>query len=92
MPDLDLGIGDPGRFRPGGYPGCADRRGQGRQYGAALVLGARTFGWVEVSNGAVPQAIKVTDALGGSCLYVPITQDGRVVDSLGQPLDLEDCE
>ena len=40
----------------------------------------------------MPQAIKLTDALGRSCLYVPIMQDGRVVDSLGQALDLQDCE
>jgi hypothetical protein len=29
----------------------------------------------------MPQAIEVTDAEGRSCIYVPITQDGRVVDS-----------
>jgi hypothetical protein len=40
----------------------------------------------------MPQAVKLTDALGRSCLYVPVTQDGRVVDSLGQAFDLEDCE
>ena len=40
----------------------------------------------------MPQAIKLTDALGRSCLYVPITQDGRVVDGLGYALDPEDCE
>jgi hypothetical protein len=27
---------------------------------------------------------------GRSCIYVPITQDGKVVDSLGYTLDLED--
>ena len=32
-------------------------------------------------------AIKRTDAEGRSCIYVPISQDGRVVDS---QLDLED--
>ena len=40
----------------------------------------------------MPHAIKLTDALGRSCLYVPITQDGRVVDSLGYALDPEDSE
>ena len=40
----------------------------------------------------MPQAIKLTAALGRSCLYVPITQDGRVVDSLGHAFDPEDCE
>jgi len=30
---------------------------------------------------AMPQAIKLTDAEGRSCIYVPITQDGKVVDS-----------
>jgi hypothetical protein len=39
----------------------------------------------------MPHAIKLTDALGRSCLYVPITQDGRGVDSLGYALDPEDC-
>jgi hypothetical protein len=38
----------------------------------------------------MPQAIKLTDAVGRSCVYVPITQDGRVVDSQGHMLDLED--
>ena len=40
----------------------------------------------------MPQAIKLTDAMGRSCLYVPITQDGKVVDSLGHPADSEPCE
>jgi hypothetical protein len=31
----------------------------------------------------MPQAIKVVDAEGRSCIYVPITQDGKVVDSQG---------
>jgi hypothetical protein len=34
----------------------------------------------------MPQAIKITDADGRSCIYVPISQDGRVVDSLGASL------
>lgn len=38
----------------------------------------------------MPQAIKLTDAFGCSCIYVPITQDGRVVDSLGYASDPED--
>ncbi|MFL5239558.1 MAG: hypothetical protein ACJ8EL_18565 [Rhizomicrobium sp.] len=29
----------------------------------------------------MPQAIKLIDAAGRSCIYVPITQDGKVVDS-----------
>jgi hypothetical protein len=29
----------------------------------------------------MPQAIRLIDALGRSCLYVPVTQNGRVVDS-----------
>ena len=37
----------------------------------------------------MPQAIKLTDAEGRSCIYVPITQNGRVVDSQGYSLDLE---
>jgi len=38
----------------------------------------------------MPQAIKLTDADGRSCIYVPITQNGRVVDSQGYSLELED--
>jgi hypothetical protein len=38
----------------------------------------------------MPQAIKLTDAEGRSCIYVPITQNGKVVDSQGYMLDLED--
>ena len=30
----------------------------------------------------MPQAIIATDAQGRSCTYVPITEDGRVVDSI----------
>jgi hypothetical protein len=39
---------------------------------------------------AMPQAIKLIDAEGRSCVYVPITQDGRVVDSLGHELEMQD--
>jgi hypothetical protein len=39
---------------------------------------------------ALPQAIKLADAEGRSCIYVPITQDGKVVDSQGFMLDPED--
>jgi hypothetical protein len=38
----------------------------------------------------MPQAVRLTDALGRSCIYVAITQDGRVVDSQGYALDPED--
>jgi hypothetical protein len=38
----------------------------------------------------MPQAIKLIDAEGRSCIYVPITQDGKVVDSQGFTYDLED--
>jgi len=38
----------------------------------------------------MPQAIKLTDAEGRSCIYVPITQNGKVVDSQGFVLDAED--
>ncbi len=31
---------------------------------------------------ATPQAIPATDAQGRSCVYVPIKEDGRVVDKL----------
>jgi hypothetical protein len=36
------------------------------------------------------QAIKLVDAEGRSAIYVPITQDGKVVDSQGSVLDVED--
>jgi hypothetical protein len=36
---------------------------------------------------AMPQAIKLIDA---DCIYVPIKRDGKVVDSQGYTLDLED--
>ena len=32
---------------------------------------------------AMPQANRATDAQGRSCVYVPIKEDGRVVDSCG---------
>jgi hypothetical protein len=38
----------------------------------------------------MPQAIRLIDAGGRSCIYVPITQDGKVVDSRGFILDADD--
>ena len=38
----------------------------------------------------MPQAIKLVDAEGRSCIYVPITQDGKVVDCQGCSFDPED--
>ncbi len=38
----------------------------------------------------MPQAIKLTDSEGRSCIYVPITQNGKVVDSQGYILDADD--
>jgi hypothetical protein len=38
----------------------------------------------------MPQAINLIDAEGRSAIYVPITQDGKVVDSQGFMLDPED--
>jgi hypothetical protein len=38
----------------------------------------------------MPQAIKLIDSEGRSCVYVPITQNGKVVDSQGFSLDPED--
>jgi hypothetical protein len=38
----------------------------------------------------MPQAIKLIDAAGRSAIYVPNTQDGKVVDSQGFVLDAED--
>jgi hypothetical protein len=39
---------------------------------------------------AMPQAIKVIDAEGRSCIYVPITQDGKVVDTQRFAFDFGD--
>ena len=39
---------------------------------------------------AMPQAIKLIDSEGRSCIYAPITQDGRVVDCQGQLVDIDD--
>ena len=36
------------------------------------------------------QAIKLIDAEGRSCIYVPITQNGKVVDGQGFMFDAED--
>ena len=38
----------------------------------------------------MPQAIKMTDAEGRSCVYVPITQDDKVVHSHGFIFDPEE--
>ena len=38
----------------------------------------------------MPQAIKLIDAEGRSCICVPIMEDRKVVDSLGYTLDPED--
>jgi hypothetical protein len=38
----------------------------------------------------MPQAIKLVDAEGRSCIYVPITQNGKVVDCQGYSFDPED--
>ena len=38
----------------------------------------------------MPQAIKLIDAEGRSCIYVPITQNGKVVDSQEYVFDPED--
>jgi hypothetical protein len=35
----------------------------------------------------MPQAIRLTDAQGRSCIYVPIREDGEVVDSKGFTLE-----
>ena len=38
----------------------------------------------------MPQAIKLIDAEGRSCIYAPITQNGKVVDSHGYVFDPEE--
>jgi hypothetical protein len=53
-----------------------------------------SFGLRSVTTGNVHftqvQAIKLIDPEGRSCVYVPITQNGKVVDSQGFILDPED--
>jgi len=44
-----------------------------------------TFGGEYDDN--MPMSIRVTDPEGRSCVYVPITVDGRVVDSNGFSLE-----
>jgi hypothetical protein len=39
----------------------------------------------------MPQAIKLIDGEGRSCIYVPITQDGKVVDCQGHAIDKQDA-
>jgi hypothetical protein len=48
--------------------------------------------WSMVGNiqTPMPQAIKLVDAEGRPCIYVTITQFGKVTDSQGYILDLED--
>ncbi len=36
---------------------------------------------------SMPQAIKATDAQGRSCVYAPVTVNGKVVDSISFGLD-----
>jgi hypothetical protein len=38
----------------------------------------------------MPQAIKLIDAEGRSCIYVPTMQDGKVVDCQGHVMDSDD--
>lgn len=40
--------------------------------------------------GTMPQAIKLTDAEGRSCIYVPIRENGVIVDSKGFELIRDD--
>jgi hypothetical protein len=55
-------------------PGPAARRDR---------LALRDDGAWWVYPGTMPQVIKLTDAQGRSCIYVPIAQNGKVVDSQG---------
>ena len=38
----------------------------------------------------MPQAIRLVDAEGRSCIYVPVMQNGKVVDCLGHMEDEDD--
>lgn len=39
----------------------------------------------------MPQAIVATDAEGRSCVYVPVREDGEVVDSISFGRETQDC-
>jgi len=56
----------------------------------AVAFGSKL--WIMAGNipTTMPQSIVVTDPKGRSCIYVPITQDGKVVDCLGHTIDIED--
>jgi len=58
------------------------------QDGTRLRFETMEHGWEYPDT--MPQAIKLIDAEGRTCIYVPITQNGKVVDSQGCALDLED--
>jgi hypothetical protein len=47
--------------------------------GAGLIVEALDHGGEYPDT--MPQAIRLTDALGRSCLYLPTTQNGKVVDT-----------
>jgi hypothetical protein len=55
--------------------------------GSGLRFGTMDHGG-EYSD-TMPQAIKLTDSQGRSCIYVPMMQDGKVVDSQGYTVDIE---
>ena len=46
--------------------------------GAGLIFEALDHGGEYPDT--MPQAIRLTDPLGRTCLYVPVTQNGKVVD------------
>jgi len=55
--------------------------------GSGLRFGTMDHGG-EYSD-TMPQAIKLTDSEGRSCIYVPMMQDGKVADSQGYTVDIE---
>jgi hypothetical protein len=57
--------------------------------GTGLVFETLEHGGDEYPD-TMPQAIRLTDAEGRSCIYVPIPQDGKVVDREGYSFDVED--
>ena len=64
-------------------PQTVARPAPGGSYRRRRRLDIRALGHGGEYPDTMPQAIRATDAQGRSCVYVPIKEDGRVVDSCG---------
>jgi hypothetical protein len=50
-------------------------------------LDGRTLKYEPLEHGCMPLAIRVTDAQGRSCIYLPIEEGGQLVESEGYTLE-----